>query len=89
MNELQGRGIQIDGVGLQSHFITGSSPTYDQQVAAMKAFTDLGLDVAITELDVRTTLPDSSALLEQQATDYANAVKACKDTEKCVGVTVS
>lgn len=88
VKELKSQKIDIDGVGLQSHFIAGESPSYADQVANMKAFTALGVEVAITELDVRITLPDSTAKMQQQATDYANAVKACKDVKGCVGVTV-
>ena len=55
------KGIYIDRMGLQSHFISGSSPSYDQQVANMAQFTSLGVEVAITELDVRVDLPDNAA----------------------------
>lgn len=48
----------------------------------------LGVEVAITELDVRVGLPDDAAKEAEQASDHANAVKACKDTGKCVGITV-
>ena len=41
----------IDGVGFQSHFIVGEVPT-DLQ-ANLQRFADAGVDVAITELDVR------------------------------------
>ena len=54
----------------------------------MAQFTSLGVEVAITELDVRVDLPDDAAKEAQQASDYANAVKACKDTKNSVGVTV-
>ena len=40
----------------------------------MQRFADLGLDVAVTELDDRIQLPASSADLAQQATDYASAL---------------
>ncbi|NLL06241.1 MAG: carbohydrate-binding protein, partial [Clostridiaceae bacterium] len=48
------RGIPIDGVGFQSHFINGMSSS---QLAAIeqniKRYAALGLDVSITELDIR------------------------------------
>lgn len=52
IKDFKKRGIRIDGVGLQSHFVAGQTPTYEQQTANMKAFTSLGVEVAITELDV-------------------------------------
>lgn len=85
---LKKNGVKIDGVGLQSHFIVGESPSYAQQVANMQRFTSLGVEVAITELDVRMTLPDTPANDTQQAANYADAVRACKDVKRCVGVTV-
>jgi endo-1,4-beta-xylanase len=41
----------IDGIGFQSHFIIGEVPTTLQ--ANLQRFADLGLEVAITELDIR------------------------------------
>lgn len=54
----------------------------------MQMFVDLGVEMAITELDVRMTLPVTEALLEQQRADYKSVIKACKRVEQCVGVTV-
>ena len=48
---MQSYGVKIDGIGLQDHLIVGSSPSLEDQVTNMKAFTALGLEVAITELD--------------------------------------
>lgn len=84
----QKKRIPIDGIGMQAHFIVGSSPTYQQQVDNMRQFTKLGLEVAYTELDVRMVLPDDAAKTAQQAKDYAAAARACIDVEDCVGITV-
>ena len=81
-------GAKIDGVGFQGHFIVGSSPSKASLMSNLKSFTALGVEVALTELDVRMPLPSTSALLEQQSTDYANAVGACLAVTDCVGVTV-
>lgn len=89
VQSVQAREIRIDGVGFESHFIVGQTPDRATQAAAKKQFADLGLDVAVTELDVRfSSLPPTSAGLAQQATDYVNSVGSCLDVEKCVGVTV-
>jgi len=79
-------GVPIDGVGFQSHFIMGSIPS--DFASNMQRFADLDLDVAITELDIRMTLPDSTANAQKQATDYANVIKACEAVSRCVGVTI-
>ena len=94
VKELQSRNIQIDGIGLESHFVVGpaGTPSYEDQLANMKQFTDLGLEVAITELDVRfevaATAMTNTTGLEMQARGYYDSVKACVDTDGCVGVTV-
>jgi len=75
----------IDGVGFQSHFIVGEVPT-DLQ-ANLQRFIDAGVQVAITELDVRTTLPVTQAVAEQHPKDFAFVVNACKSVSDCVGVT--
>lgn len=34
------------------------------------------------------TLPSTAALLQQQATDYENVMKACNSVAGCIGVTI-
>lgn len=85
---IQSYGVKIDGVGLQGHFIVGSTPSQSSQAATMAAYTALGVEVAITELDIRMTLPSTDALLAQQKTDYSGTVAACVATKNCVGVTI-
>jgi endo-1,4-beta-xylanase len=82
---LLAQGAPLNGIGFESHFILGQVPS-DMQ-ANMQRFANLGLDVAVTELDVRINLPASSANLTQQATDFSNVVKACLGVTRCVGVT--
>ncbi|KAF1948202.1 endo-1,4-beta-xylanase precursor [Byssothecium circinans] len=81
-------GAKIDGVGQQAHLIVGSSPSVSSWTANMNAFTALDVDVAITELDIRTTTPATAAAVTRQATDYANAVLGCKSVARCVGITI-
>ncbi|KAF2114452.1 glycoside hydrolase superfamily [Lophiotrema nucula] len=88
VKDFQKRGVPIDGVGLQAHFTVGRSPTYDQVSASIAQFNKLGLETALTELDVRVALPDTPAQQADQAKIYADSVKACVDARDCVGVTV-
>jgi len=83
---LKSEHVPIDGIGLQSHFIVGELPPNIQE--NIQAFVDLGVEVAITELDVRMTLPATDALLAQQKQDYQTAVEACVNVKGCVGITV-
>ena len=78
----------IDGIGLQSHFIVRETPSTSSQVQNMNAFTALGVEVAITELDVRMTLPATPALLAQQKANYTSTVAACSQVARCVGITL-
>jgi endo-1,4-beta-xylanase len=75
----------IDGVGFQSHFVVGTVPT-DLQ-ANLQRFADLGLDVALTELDIRAPTPITQAVINQHAKDFAYVVAACKAVSRCVGIT--
>ncbi|KAF5373878.1 hypothetical protein D9758_000635 [Tetrapyrgos nigripes] len=86
VTDLKARGIPIDGVGIQGHLIVGALPGDIQQ--NLEAFTALGVEVAITELDIRMTLPATPALLAQQQKDYQTVISACNAVPKCVGVTI-
>ncbi|MEU0422681.1 endo-1,4-beta-xylanase [Streptomyces canus] len=86
VKSLKEQGVPIDGVGLQAHLIVGQVPATLQQ--NIQRFADLGVDVAITELDIRMTLPSDSAKLAQQAADYKAVMSACVAVARCAGVTV-
>ncbi|MFE7975386.1 endo-1,4-beta-xylanase [Streptomyces shenzhenensis] len=86
VKSLKQQGVPIDGVGLQAHLILGQVPSTLQQ--NIQRFADLGVDVAITELDIRMALPADSAKLAQQAADYTSVVAACAAVARCVNLTV-
>ncbi|KAK7062903.1 hypothetical protein VNI00_000400 [Paramarasmius palmivorus] len=86
IKDLQDRGIPIDGVGLQAHLIVGSIPGDIR--ANIERFAALGVEVAITELDIRMTLPATAEKLEQQKQDYQNVIAACRAVPKCIGITI-
>jgi endo-1,4-beta-xylanase len=80
------RGVPIDCVGLQSHLIVGQVPSSFQQ--NLERFAALGVDVRITELDIRMSTPASSGDLQQQANDYGTVFRACLAVQACQGVTI-
>ncbi|MEU6607903.1 endo-1,4-beta-xylanase [Streptomyces shenzhenensis] len=86
VKSLKQQGVPIDGVGLQAHLILGQVPSTLQQ--NIQRFADLGVDVAITELDIRMALPADSAKLAQQAAEYKSVVAACAAVARCVNLTV-
>ena len=59
VRELQSRGIPIDGIGLQAHYGL-TSPSIQDIEASILAFSEVGMRVMFTELDV-TVLPDPSS----------------------------
>jgi len=79
------QGVPIDGVGLQAHLILGQVPGSMQQ--NIQRFADLGVEVAITELDVRMNTPSTSDKLATQAADYTKVANACLAVTGCVGIT--
>jgi endo-1,4-beta-xylanase len=64
------RGVSIDGMGFQSHIPAIGYPGKATVASDMQRFTDLGLEVYITELDVELTTPVTQEKLEQQALVY-------------------
>lgn len=84
---LKRAGVPLDGVGVQAHETVGEVPTDIRK--NLEEFTALGVEVAITELDVKfNTLPPDAVGLAQQRRDFENIVRACAEVERCVGVTV-
>ncbi|KAI0701000.1 endo-beta-1,4-glucanase [Cerioporus squamosus] len=87
VKSLKRQGVPIDGVGIQSHLTVGEVPTTLQQ--NIEEFVALGIEVAITELDIRflNTTANEEGLVRQKA-DYETVIKACNAVDKCVGVTL-
>ncbi|KAH7930674.1 endo-1,4-beta xylanase, partial [Leucogyrophana mollusca] len=86
VKQLKAAGVPIDGIGVQAHLIVGEVPSTLQ--ANLEQFTALGVEVALTELDIRMTLPSTAALLAQQKADYQTVISACNAVPGCVGVTI-
>jgi endo-1,4-beta-xylanase len=77
-------GVPIDGVGFQMHvFLDG--PTRQDLAANMRRLGDLGLQVHITEMDVRTYASDASPAekMAAQAEVYRTAVSVCLEAPNC------
>jgi len=76
--DLKKRGIPIDGVGLQYHVSSQSQPTYDKINSLIGRYCKLGLEVHITELDVKLQGNQNG-----QTQAYSNALKACLANSCC------
>ncbi|MFJ6296067.1 endo-1,4-beta-xylanase [Streptomyces griseoviridis] len=85
--DLLARGVPLDGIGLQAHLALqyGYPATLEDN---LRRFSRLGLDTALTEVDVRMQLPADAAKLATQAQWYRDLTAACLAVRRCVGVTV-
>jgi endo-1,4-beta-xylanase len=83
--DLRAQGVPLDGVGFQSHVLClfGCRDTFAALGASLQRVSDLGVDVAITELDVGLIEPVTAASLAEQADTYGAAVDACLAVARC------
>lgn len=79
LKDFVSRGVPVDGVGLQMHISVDGSPSEAELSANIARLVALGLEVHVTEMDVRCVPPCGADRLATQATIYAGVVKACKD----------
>jgi endo-1,4-beta-xylanase len=86
VRELLERGVALDGVGFQAHLMLGGVP--DRLSENLQRFADLGLDVAVTELDVSMELPATAEKLDRQAADYRAVLESCLAVDRFRGLTV-
>jgi len=77
VREFKQRGVPIDCVGFQSHFNSGS-PYNSNFRTTLQNFAALGVDVAITELDIQGA----------PASTYASVTNDCLAVPRCLGITV-
>jgi endo-1,4-beta-xylanase len=82
LGNLKNQGEPIDGVGWQMHVVNGFRIQPQHQMNAMR-FASIGLDLSITEMDVRINLPDSPAAQQQQALAYSDVINLCLTQPNC------
>jgi endo-1,4-beta-xylanase len=87
VQDLQAQQVPIDGVGFQAHLSTQNAFPPDLS-ANLQRFADLGIDVAITEADVRVLLPVTDAKLNDQANYFRQLLRSCLSVDRCVSFTV-
>ena len=87
--DFKARGVPLDGIGLQMH-IGLKPPSLSSLEANIKRITELGLQVQITELDVKLPV-DSTGMaspesLQAQARIYHDVVAQCLANPRCTAV---
>ncbi len=86
LKDFVSRGVPINGLGIQMHIDSGSSyPDLSQLASDIARVASLGLQVHITEMDVK--IPSSSfsdqTVLMQQAATYSNILTVCLQNPAC------
>lgn len=84
VEDLQARGVPVDGVGLQMHLFIGE-PDWALLDDTMARLDALEVDIAVTELDV--PLLDPGDTLELQAEWARRVVAACLAVGRCSSIT--
>ena len=88
VRDLRQRGL-VDGVGLQMHISATSFPAVADIRNNIQRLADLGLQVNISEMDVRVrdVAGDAAAKLQRQRQVYRDVVAACVTVSRCEAVT--
>ncbi|MFH8798656.1 endo-1,4-beta-xylanase [Streptomyces sp. NPDC017936] len=77
VRDFKQRGVPIDCVGFQAHFNSGS-PYNSNFRTTLQSFAALGVDVAVTELDIQGA----------SSSTYAAVTNDCLAVARCLGITV-
>ena len=82
---LLNNGVPLHAVGLQMHVVLGSAPTSDELQANMQRLAGLGLQVYITEMDIRTQYSSESTpeITTRFTQIYQQSMAACLKTPAC------
>jgi endo-1,4-beta-xylanase len=83
LSDFKARGVPVDGVGFQMHFIVGALPSLSSIQQNAARFAALGLKIHITELDIRMPVPSTAQSLQTQAQNYRDVFNFCMQTPAC------
>jgi endo-1,4-beta-xylanase len=84
VRDLKAKGVPIDGVGLQMHVGIKNPPDIAGITANIKRLNDLGLEVQVTEMDVKLdTNQPLAQQLQAQAKVYADVLRVCLTASRC------
>ncbi|GAA4913235.1 endo-1,4-beta-xylanase [Streptomonospora salina] len=89
--ELLAENVPLHGFSAQGH-LSLDYPFPGSMEENLQRFDDLGLGTAVTEVDIRMTLPESGEPTEEQldtqADYYRRALQACLDVDSCESFTI-
>ena len=81
--DLVAQGVPLHGIGFQMHLFEANPPDPIQLTENFRRFNALGLEVAITELDVRVIKPATPEKLAHEAEIYRQMLEACLSAANC------
>jgi endo-1,4-beta-xylanase len=84
VRELLADGVPIHGFGVQGHRIVGDPPSSLRR--NLSRFAALGLEVALTEVDIRIPQPPTPESLAAQADDFRGLLDAAAAVPECAAV---
>jgi endo-1,4-beta-xylanase len=84
--DFRARGVPLDGIGLQLHVLATGFPENADIDANIARLSALGLQVHITELDVRIPAPPSANDLAIQAARYQAIAQICLKYPACTAI---
>lgn len=82
VSKMKTRGVPINGVGFQMHANT-ARPTSQQLAGQFARYAAIGVEVAITEMDVQLPEPPTPAAIQAQADVYRGALATCRAATNC------
>ncbi|MER5639119.1 endo-1,4-beta-xylanase [Kitasatospora sp. NPDC002227] len=92
--KLRAQGVPVDGVGEQGHLDTQYGFDAQRFQADLQGYGDLGLEVAVTEADVRTFVdnatdqaPTSQLAEFAQPYEFSEMLKSCQLVRSCISFT--
>ncbi len=79
---LKNEGVAVHGAGWQMHMENGFRvpPSF---IANAQRLAQIGLEISITELDVRVPLPTNAAAFQEQAETYKSILNFCLSQPNC------
>jgi endo-1,4-beta-xylanase len=82
---LQQTGVPVDGVGMQMHTRLDGAPPASELSANMQRLAKLGLEIHITEMDVRLqySTGDNETKQAEQADLYREVLSVCLSVQNC------
>ncbi|KAF3938561.1 Exoglucanase [Dactylella cylindrospora] len=88
VNDLRAKGVPIDCIGTQGHLVLNSEDNPLLGNIWGRLSNETGLEVQVTELDIRMVMPTTPEKLADQRVDYQRAVSACMKNKHCSSITI-